>query len=247
MIFNMAGGGSAFDIKVVRNPKPESPKVNTIWADTNTDITDYAFSAAVPENPVPGMVWFLTGTSSPAAFNVLEKGCIMVYPISAKQYIDGAWVSVKAQSYQNDWVDWFMYLYNKGEEYVDEFGNGWTGSGDRYTKEEASLFAGSPSGGADYSGTWTSPFFDATNLTKLEVYVDEYHRGGPESFGKILVIDESGETVVSESLTSSQSDIWAELDISGVTSKKCRVQVTAGHTKSSGQVAYLRFSIVRCC
>ena len=54
-----------------------------------------------------GQVWISTGTSSLVAFNAVKKNGIEVYPISAKQYIGGAWVDVEAKSYQDGvWVDW---------------------------------------------------------------------------------------------------------------------------------------------
>lgn len=66
-----------------------------------------------------GQVWFLTGTSSTASFNALKKNGIQVYPISAKQYINGAWVDKTAKSYQNGgWVDWIppdIYLVKNGK------------------------------------------------------------------------------------------------------------------------------------
>lgn len=66
-----------------------------------------------------GMVWISTGTSSAVAFNALKKNGIQVYPLSAKQYIGGAWVDVTAKSYQNGaWADWWNgELYSYGNEF----------------------------------------------------------------------------------------------------------------------------------
>ena len=67
-----------------------------------------------------GFVWISTGTASAIEINALKKNGIQVYPLSAKQYISGAWVDVEAKSYQNgEWVEWLMYLYNSGNEYTD--------------------------------------------------------------------------------------------------------------------------------
>lgn len=72
-----------------------------------------------------GTVWFSTGASSPVAFNALKKNGVMVYPLSAKQYVSGAWVDKTAKICQNGaWVDWVTYLYNNGNEYADLTG-GW--------------------------------------------------------------------------------------------------------------------------
>lgn len=73
-----------------------------------------------------GTAFFTIGTSSKVEFNALKKSCIKVYPLSAMQYIDGAWVDVPAQSYQNGkWVDWWRgELYHAGNEYESITG-GW--------------------------------------------------------------------------------------------------------------------------
>lgn len=117
MIFNVtSGGGGGLNFKMVGgNAQPEEPKENTIWVNTATEITSWAFSATEPEAPVDGMVWITTGTSSIIEFNALKKNGIQVYPISAKQYISGAWIPITATIYQNgEWVAWIVYLYNNG-------------------------------------------------------------------------------------------------------------------------------------
>lgn len=118
------GGGGGLTFRVLGNPVPTSPKPNDIWVDTDEKITSYIFSATEPEGYADGMVWISTGTSSPAEFNALKKNGIQIYPISAKQHVDGAWVDVTAKSYQNGkWVDWWngeLFLYG------NEF-NGGTG------------------------------------------------------------------------------------------------------------------------
>ena len=122
------GGGASLNFKVVGNPQPENAKENTIWVDTDVKITSWIFSASEPENPVEGMVWFTIGTSSTVEFNALKKNGIQVYPVSVKQYVDGAWLDVTAKSYQNGaWVDWWNgELYKDGNEYTGVTG-GWRG------------------------------------------------------------------------------------------------------------------------
>ena len=113
MIFNMSGGGGGvgLNFKIVGNPQPAEAKENTIWIDTDEEITGWHFGTIEPENPTPGMVWIYTGTTSSAKFNAVKKNSIMVYPLSAKQLIGGAWESVTSQSsHDGQWVDWMMYL-----------------------------------------------------------------------------------------------------------------------------------------
>lgn len=126
MIFNVTGGGgAALNFKVVGGTsEPANKKENTIWINTSTPITDWVFSATQP-TAASGRVWISTGTSSHVEFNALKKNGIQVYPISAKQYVSGAWVDKTAKSYQNGkWVEWITYLYDAGDEYTDLTG-GW--------------------------------------------------------------------------------------------------------------------------
>lgn len=115
VILNLGGGGGApLNFKVVGNPQPTNPKENTIWLNTDVPIGRWYFSATQPEGLNAGDVWFFIGVSSPVAFNALKKNGVMVYPISAKQYIDGAWIAVTAQIYQGgEWVAWVeTYMVN---------------------------------------------------------------------------------------------------------------------------------------
>lgn len=112
------GGGAPLNFKVVGNPQPTNPRENTIWINTDTAVTGYVFSAAAPSSPTQGMVWIAVGTSSPVEFNALKKNGIQVYPISAKQYVSGAWVGRTAKIYQGgEWHDWMFDLYVDGSEW----------------------------------------------------------------------------------------------------------------------------------
>lgn len=110
------GGGGGLNFRVIGGTSsPSSPKENDIWVNTDVKIASYIFSVTEPTNPVQGMVWISTGTSSPVTFNALKKNGIMVYPMSAKQYIDGAWIYVDAMSYQGgEWVALVTYLFKSG-------------------------------------------------------------------------------------------------------------------------------------
>lgn len=108
MIFNMTGGGSAgLNFKIVGSTsQPTNPTENMIWVSTDTPIAGYFFSSAEPEVLTEGMLWFVIGSSSPAAFNALKKNGLMIYLISANQYISGNWERVQANVWQNnEWKD----------------------------------------------------------------------------------------------------------------------------------------------
>lgn len=109
-------GYSGFDVEPV--------KENTVWIDTTTPINGYAFSATEPVNPVAGMVWFVTGTSSSAAMNVDKKNTVMLYPSGCYQYIGGAWIKKTALTYLNGaWVAWKLIIYEEGYINTDVIGS----------------------------------------------------------------------------------------------------------------------------
>ena len=60
-----------------------------------------------------GAVWILTGASSPVPFKVVTDSDIIIYPLSAKQYVGGKWVDKTVKSWQDgEWVAWWIYLLN---------------------------------------------------------------------------------------------------------------------------------------
>ena len=112
MILNMNGGGGAsLNFKVVGGTaEPANPKENTIWVDTDIEITKWLFSATEPEEPSEGMVWFATDTSSSIQFNALKKNDFTVYPCGARQYVDGMWINKIAKIYQGgEWINLLLY------------------------------------------------------------------------------------------------------------------------------------------
>ena len=126
------GGGGGLNFQVIGGTTaPSNPKENTIWVDTDVEITGWDFSAAEPANPAEGMVWFSVGTASTVAFNALKKNSVMVYPLSAKQYVGGAWVDKTAKSYRGGaWVAWWNgQLYDRGNTYTSVTG-GYSAYGD---------------------------------------------------------------------------------------------------------------------
>lgn len=128
MIFNMVAGGAALNFKIIGGTvQPENPMENTIWVDTDVEITGWHFGTTAPGEPVDGMVWIRTDTFSNVGFNALKENGIMVYPLSANQYISDAFVDVEAKSYQGgEWVEWIpaSAWYWRGNE-CENNGGGW--------------------------------------------------------------------------------------------------------------------------
>ena len=117
-IGNIGGGTSLnFTVKAYATEAAllaATPKENTIGIITTTAINGWIFSAVEPTEPVEGIVWISTGTSSAIEFNALKKNAIQVYPISAKQYVGGAWINVTVKSYQDGgWKTTSMVLLGK--------------------------------------------------------------------------------------------------------------------------------------
>lgn len=105
-LHNSGGGGGGLNFRMVGGTSaPSSPKVNDFWVNTSAEITGYIFSATQPEAPMEGVVWIKTKTYSPAAFNVLKKNTLIIYPTDTMQYISGAWVEKTSHVYINgSWV-----------------------------------------------------------------------------------------------------------------------------------------------
>lgn len=120
------GSGASLNFEVVGGVySPSAPGENTIWVNTAEEITGWVIS---PVEPVAGegKVWITVGSGSDGGFNALKKNALMVYPIGAKQYIDGAWESKAAKIYQEGQWRGFsvqaLYLYQPGDTCVDVTG-----------------------------------------------------------------------------------------------------------------------------
>ena len=119
-LYGFGGGGESLNFKIVGDTtEPTNPNENTIWVNTDKKIASWIFSATQPKTATEGMVWITTGATSPVEFNALKKNGIQVYPISAKQYVGGAWVDKTAKSWDgNAWAEWLLYLKPSEREYV---------------------------------------------------------------------------------------------------------------------------------
>lgn len=111
--------------------EPTSPIENMIWVNTDVEITSHVFNKNEPKNPIEGMIWIYIGNTSNVNFYKLKYGDIgidEVYPISAKQYVSGAWVDVTAMSYQGgEWVEWYVWnggLFDNGDQF-EKITGGW--------------------------------------------------------------------------------------------------------------------------
>lgn len=101
---NASGGGYNFRI-IGGTSAPLSPCANDFWVNTDSTIMGFSFGVNAPEAKA-GMLWIETGISSPVAFNALKNNALLVYPVSVKQYINGAWADKTAYIYLGGaWVE----------------------------------------------------------------------------------------------------------------------------------------------
>ena len=109
------GGGDNLNFDIVGGMiQPANPKENTIWVETEQEITGWTFCSDEPDEPVNGVLYFLTSVQSDISFNAIKKNALMVSPIMCFQYKDGVRVKRTALIYQNeDWVEWkYSYVKN---------------------------------------------------------------------------------------------------------------------------------------
>lgn len=177
---NGGGGGLAFRV-IGGTSAPASPKPNDIWVNTSEKITSYIFSATEPEGYAQGMAWITIGTSSTIEFNALKKNGIQVYPISVKQYVNGAWVDKTAKSYQSGkWVDWWNgALYENGNEYTEQtggFGVAVASTSCATAKKESTYIALASIASSNYSQRfstcYTKKSVDLTRYKTLKIIAD---------------------------------------------------------------------------
>lgn len=165
---NSIPAGMELNFEVVGGTtEPTNPKENTIWVNTDTEITGWYFSATQPEKLEEGELWFAIGDSSDVAFNALKENTIQVYPKSVKQWVSGELKEVTAKTYQNGtWVDfdstdWDAYIVAKGK--TKKTTGGSTGV-TRKDTDEAVCFVGKE--GANWA--WFEDV-DLTNWNTLKI------------------------------------------------------------------------------
>lgn len=220
-----SGASNPLNFKVICNPQPSTAKENTIWVNTER-INNYYFSATQPENMVEYDVWFPIGTSSPVAFNALKKNGIQVYPISAKQYVGGAWVSKTAKIYQGgEWVEWWYgELFSYGKQY-EKITGGWTTSWTFERQSDGSYFY--TRSGSTFDPLKTVSMID---LSKWKTLCMSYHGHSSVSGNEIVMYLES--KGYATGVIPSETSGVARLDISTVNTAE-RIIVNASDSRNA--------------
>lgn len=171
-------GGTDLNFEVVGGTtQPENPVENTIWVNTEQEITGWCFSTENPTELVEGFVWFCTGATYATTFNALKEINVIQVPIvSSKQYVAGALINVDTKVYQNGgWHNLDVFLYYKGDQNTDITG-GWTiasSMGGSVTFADEAIIANMT--GLSYDGQWsvhTRNKIDVTEFNTLELNSD---------------------------------------------------------------------------
>ena len=127
---NATPGSGNFGLQIVGGTtRPKNPTHGMVWANTPNEITDIYLSAEKPTNPVAGALWVrISNFGGKKIVSPVSKESITVYPLSAEQYINAAWVEIEVMSYQDvKWVAWIPEgaLYYRGDEMTAKTG-GWS-------------------------------------------------------------------------------------------------------------------------
>lgn len=115
-VLAITGGGLNFKV-VGGTTRPANPKENTIWINTEQEVTGLVFSIKEPAEPASGLVWIkLTEKVTSTALTALEGDGIRLFAYYATQHVNGAFAAKPAKIYQDGaWKDlWSGTLYDNG-------------------------------------------------------------------------------------------------------------------------------------
>lgn len=120
------GTGAGLNFKIVGGTtQPASPKENTIWVNTDLEITGWGFDTEPADYLTTGGVWIKTGTNGNVELNALKKNGICIYPQSCMQWDGTKYVSKDVKVYKNgEWLALKIWFLQGGEQYRDATG-GW--------------------------------------------------------------------------------------------------------------------------
>lgn len=169
----------SLNFEVVGNPKPENPKQNTIWMNTNS-IHNWECGATEPSG---ADTWVKTGKASPYAFNALNRNSLMVYPLCGLQIASSEWKYVETEIYQGGWIKLLpeVDFFANGILNTDTFGS--LTVGNHNVTITNSLLYFDP-----YVNVTTSELFDVTSFNTIECDVAIYSHVSI----KMALIDEKG-------------------------------------------------------
>lgn len=248
-----AGGSGGLNFSVVGSEaQPSGPKENMIWAITSEPVTAWIFAAEAPTDPVKGMLWIQTGTTSAVAFNAVKKNGIELYPISAKQYMGSSWVDVTCKTYQDGkWEDWWNgELYDTGNEFESITG-GWAFSHDGQNTGSYMRLGSTTANSNENKYTQTRNAVSLAGRNSISVHFIAGRLQFSGSKLNIEAIDASGNVAASHTVLSgaqaSISSMTGQLDVSGLNGTYyVRVAIYWDSSSNAANIEYCDFDEVLC-
>ena len=182
---------------------------------------EFLVDKLLAQEQAQGIVWISTGTSSNTDFNALKSNNIQVYPKSAKQYINGAWVAKTGKAYQGGaWKGWAHYLIGNGVNAQTVTGDFDIYDGFRTFNSDGSVFLRHPYADAtnkhDYA---TKNTFDVTNYTKLVVHATAWDTNEAFYVGVNTVANKGQQCISRVAIGNVPATVT--LDISSITGYVC--------------------------
>lgn len=189
MIFNMVCGGSgiaALNFKIVGGTtQPDSPRVNTLWVNTDLEFDTWTLNVSEPTNPKMNDIWIKLGVSSPVAFDIScdDYAHIVLRPVAIYQWT-GSWTNLTNSSMLWDgdkWIYFNTYLFKDGNQY-NEITGGWKQRIDNgaWTNINLSMnniyvFANEKRDYGISVYAQTENLIDVTNYNELSIMLEEYN------------------------------------------------------------------------
>ena len=205
-------------------PPVENPIENTIWVNTDEEITGWMFDSSAPLDIEQGCVYISTGSSSPAMFNALKENCIMIYPLSAQQWDGTAWVNREVKIYQNgSWNDFAMFIVQNGV--ISDIGfNGRCRNNSAMTITSNNGYVTVSTNGSTTNGVATPAAIDVTNYSTLTLVCNIINAASYIAIGLSTALNASSESsTLSNQVVKKTSTTTGEqtlvCDISGYTGK----------------------------
>lgn len=236
-------------------------KENTIWINTNVDVSGYTISGiSTPAWTMPAgwvYIYAKTGVASGSPeFDIIKNSNeILLTPMAVKQTTDGSqWSDKEAKIYQNgQWADWWdgHTLYSFGNQFEMVTG-GWEVKNNRDstpTSEVTFGVDGITMNSKSNNNAWvtTKNLIDLSNITRIEANIDTYESRGSEAYANIRVYEEGFDwnqtsgSYAAASVVITQTGITA-LDVTALTGS---YYVTFRTISPTGQTKKIKISEVK--
>ena len=223
------GGNSNLNYKIVGGTtQPTDPSENTIWVNTNIEISTHGFDFENPftgENIANGTVWFKTSNSGDVSLKLFKKDECLVYLKSCQQYVNGVWSEKTTLIYQDGkWkivAGISFYLFNGTTDVTDVSGSWskWSGaSGGTIEISSGVMKMKAPAAEAARSNATFghSKTVDLTAYKTITVTTNSIPTRS-EDRSYVAVYDSSKTKLASATLTKSTTS--TTLDVSGISGK----------------------------